>query len=114
MSDHGEDLFDDAGNLSGHGNHPATPYVTQVPLFVWTSPRYHSAYPEKMENMRKNRHEEISADNMFYSILDMANIGYDGEDLSMSFASERFKTNARTFLTINGQLLNFDRFGQAN
>ena len=108
ISDHGEDLFDDARNLALHGLGTPTIYVAQVPMFVWTSVLYNEVYPEKQQNLIRNKSQKISTDNIFYSILDLANITYSHENLAKSFASETFRPDKRRLLTTNNEVIDYD------
>ncbi len=108
ISDHGEDLFDDSRKLALHGNGTPTVYVAQVPMFVWTSALYNEVYPEKQQNLIRNKSQKISTDNIFYSILDLANITYSHENLAKSFASETFRPDKRRLLTTNNEVIDYD------
>lgn len=90
VSDHGENLFDDARNLFMHSGPAPTRYETHVPAFIWTSALYKSHYSAKVDSLEKNRSSKLSHTNVFHTVLDMANIGLDGEQPSMSFASHQF------------------------
>jgi len=83
VSDHGENLMDTERNLKGHGF--SNQYELQIPTFVWFSEKYRELYPEKIIAARGNIDKKISISNIFYSILDIADIRFDGFDSSMSF-----------------------------
>lgn len=108
ISDHGEDLFDDNRNSFGHFDTQLSRYKVHIPLFIWMSERYSSIYSEKNENILKNRKKEVGADNIFYSILDMSNIGYKEEATTKSFASSNFKSSERRILTVRGLIINYE------
>jgi hypothetical protein len=55
-----------------------------------------------------NKDKGISVENIFFSILDIANIAYDGEDLTRSIASHNLKTYKREVLTVNNDRIPFD------
>ena len=40
FSDHGENLLDDENNRFGHGGVIPTLFVTDVPIFIWTSKEF--------------------------------------------------------------------------
>lgn len=94
VSDHGENLFDDARNLFMHSVPAPTKHEIHVPAFIWTSALYRSRYSEKVDALRSNRSSKISHTHVFHTVLDMANIALDGEQPSMSFASRRFSEPA--------------------
>ena len=103
ISDHGENLFDDARYLS---RRQTSKYVLHIPLFVWTSDSYNDVYPEKKENIFANKNKAVSTENIFYSILDMSNIGFDGEDFSRSIANGAFQPTQRSFIGPSGRVMN--------
>jgi len=108
ISDHGENLYDDDRNLRGHGSPQPSKYETHVPLFLWLSEHYKNVYPDKYLTMKMNKDKGISSENIFFSILDIANITYDGEDLTRSIASSNLKTYKREVLTVNNNRIPFD------
>jgi predicted KAP-like P-loop ATPase len=55
-----------------------------------------------------NRKREISLENIFYSILDIANITYADEDLTRSIANHNLKQHKREVLTVNNGRIPFD------
>jgi glucan phosphoethanolaminetransferase (alkaline phosphatase superfamily) len=109
IPDHGEDLFDDDKNLFGHGNREITKYVAHIPLFVWLSTPYKIIYPKKSEAVFKNRAVKISAGNLFYSVLDMADISYEGEDLTKSMFSSNLKSYHRYIISTDYKLVDCDK-----
>lgn len=102
VSDHGECLFDGDSRIRGHGF--GLKEDLHIPMFIWTSKAYRIAYPQKVQNLIANKDRSLSAENIFYSFLDMANISYDGEDSSKSFASSTYTPRKRTFVTKAGHL----------
>jgi len=77
-------------------------------MFVWTSALYNEVYPEKQQNLIRNKSQKLSANNIFYSLLDLANITYSHENLAKSFASETFTSDKRSLLTINNEVIDYD------
>lgn len=96
LSDHGEELFDNgAEELRFHTQ--ITPSTLHVPFFLWVSDLYKHFYPEKVLAILNNRKKSIGADNVFYSLLDMANITFDGMDTSKSIASNAFQVSPQKY-----------------
>jgi glucan phosphoethanolaminetransferase (alkaline phosphatase superfamily) len=87
VADHGENLFDTDENIVFHGGSKFTEYDFHVPFFVWTSEKYKKQYPEKTENLQRNKDKKLSTDNIFYSWLDIAHITFPEQILSKSIAS---------------------------
>ena len=105
VSDHGEYI---SPKVSGHGHtyHP-TKEEYHVPLMVWYSDEYKKAYPEKAGNVIKHKDEPISADHVFWSVLDMANIRIDStlQQDGMSVFGEQLKYKNRTLLLPDGKTI---------
>ena len=72
ISDHGEFI---SNKVSGHGHtyHPGKNEY-HVPLMVWYNDKYENVYSQKVANMIRHKNEPVSADNIFWSVLDMAGI----------------------------------------
>ncbi|HYC42681.1 MAG TPA: phosphoethanolamine transferase [Noviherbaspirillum sp.] len=93
VSDHGQTLYDGSCDLAFHGHN--TQYEFHVPAFVWVSDQYKELYPHKMERLRKNRKAKLTTENMFHSLLDMADIRYPTEQLERSFFHKKFRSHKR-------------------
>lgn len=115
LSDHGENLYDDASNMAVHANARPTRLEIHVPLFIWTSRQYRELWPEKTERMNTNRDEAVSTSNLFHSLLDMADITYPGEKRELSIASEGFKADSlRYVLTPDKQIMEINLYDDGN
>ena len=88
VSDHGENLFDTPENVMLHGGSNFTEYDLHVPFFVWTSNEYKQHYPEKADNLLRNKDKRLTTDCIFYSFLDIADITFPEQILSKSISSE--------------------------
>ncbi|MEP7169810.1 MAG: sulfatase-like hydrolase/transferase [Bacteroidota bacterium] len=89
-SDHGEDLFDDCRNLTGHGA-TFTEASFRIPFFVFTNTFFESKYPEKISNLVKNKNQKIAAgEDIFYSLADLVNINFPSQQLIKSISSVEF------------------------
>lgn len=96
ISDHGEDLYDaDPDQIDFHFR-PSTATL-KVPLFVWTSDLYKKVYLQKQNNLEANVANKIGAENMFYSLIDMANITFSGFDSTRSIAHTYFQPSEQKF-----------------
>lgn len=85
-SDHGESFWDDERKMSLHGSYQISEYEYHVPLFIWYSDEYAALYPQKVQQIQKNKHTSVSSDVVFYSMLDIAGIN-DVVDSTRSVAS---------------------------
>jgi len=93
VSDHGQTLYDKSCNLAFHGHN--TQYEFHVPAFVWYSDQYQARYPDKVAQLQRHRKERLSTENVFHTLLDLADIRYGDERLEWSIASRRFELHKR-------------------
>jgi glucan phosphoethanolaminetransferase (alkaline phosphatase superfamily) len=93
VSDHGQTLYDGTCNLAFHGHN--TQYEFHVPAFVWYSDAYQAAYPDKVIQLKLHQHAKLATENVFHSLLDMADIRYSTEQLQWSFFSPKLKRHKR-------------------
>jgi len=93
VADHGQTLYDKSCKIAFHGHN--TQYEFHVPAFVWYSGSYGERFPGKVEQLRRHRKARLSTENMFHTVLDMADIRYPGESLDRSFVNPAFKRHKR-------------------
>jgi glucan phosphoethanolaminetransferase (alkaline phosphatase superfamily) len=93
VSDHGQTLYDQSCDLAFHGHN--TQYEFHVPAFVWYSDQYQLRHPGKVAELRRHRKARLATENMFHTLLDLADIRYPGERLEWSFMNAQFRTHKR-------------------
>jgi glucan phosphoethanolaminetransferase (alkaline phosphatase superfamily) len=93
VSDHGQSLYDGSCTLAFHGHN--TQYDFHVPAFVWYSDRYKSTYPKKIAQLLCLKKARLTTENVFHSLLDMADIRYPTEQLERSFFHKNFARHKR-------------------
>lgn len=93
VSDHGQTLYDNSCNLAFHGHN--TQYEFHVPAFVWYSEQFQARYPVKVGQLAAHRGARLATENMFHTLLDLADIRYGAEKLEWSFLSAQFKPHKR-------------------
>jgi len=93
VSDHGQTLYDGSCNLAFHGHN--TQYEFHVPAFMWYSKAYAQRFPEKIANLSQHQHAKLSTENVFHTMLDMADIRYPSEQLERSILSSRLSFHKR-------------------
>jgi glucan phosphoethanolaminetransferase (alkaline phosphatase superfamily) len=93
LSDHGETLFDDMCPASMHGHN--TDYEFHIPAFFWYSDQFHQMYPEKVGAIEANRNAPLSTENVFYSMLDIADIKVQEDQNERSFVSSSLIAHPR-------------------
>jgi len=93
VSDHGQTLYDGSCKVAFHGHN--TQYEFHVPALVWYSDLYRATHPGKVNQLIKNRQAKLATENIFHSLLDMADIRYESEQLEWSFLNKKFKQHKR-------------------
>jgi glucan phosphoethanolaminetransferase (alkaline phosphatase superfamily) len=93
VSDHGQVLYDGSCELAFHGHN--TQYEFHVPALVWYSDLYRISHPSKVARLLHNKRAKLATENIFHSLLDMADIHYGTEHLEWSFLSQKFKQHKR-------------------
>lgn len=96
ISDHGENLYDDASNKLMHAYINPTKYEIEIPLIIWNSQQYKRQYSDKVRTLLQHTSKRIQTINTFHTLLDLANIGYPKENLRKSFSSIQFDTLSKT------------------
>jgi glucan phosphoethanolaminetransferase (alkaline phosphatase superfamily) len=92
-SDHGENLHDGTCDYVLHGHN--SQYDFHIPMLVWYSDAYATEQPHKVALLKRNLKEKLTTENNFESLVDIADIGYPGQRLEWSFASDRFTPHTR-------------------
>jgi glucan phosphoethanolaminetransferase (alkaline phosphatase superfamily) len=103
VSDHGEDLRPGSGGHGGSCRPDKAEY--HVPLIIWNSKTWIDNNPSKYKALRRNRNVPCNADNIFYSICDMADINlherYTKKEWSL--LSDLFEPHDRLLLLPDGR-----------
>ena len=85
-SDHGEDLFDQGCDKSGHGN--ATKHNFEIAAFAWYSDLFALSHPEKVNKLRQNQNAKISQISIFPTLVEAASIHLPNDPLSKSVTGD--------------------------
>ncbi|RSZ55771.1 lipid A phosphoethanolamine transferase [Massilia atriviolacea] len=93
VSDHGQSLYDKSCKLAFHGHN--TQFDFHVPALLWYSEQYRARYPAKVEQLQRHRDARLATENMFHTVLDLADIRYPGERLERSFVNPGFREHKR-------------------
>ncbi len=93
VSDHGQTLYDGTCTLAFHGHN--TQHEFHIPALVWYSDLYQAAHPAKVARLQRNKNAKLSTENVFHSLLDLADIRYSTERLEWSLFSPEFKQHKR-------------------
>lgn len=93
VADHGQTLYDNSCKLAFHGHN--TDYEFHVPAFAWYSTPYALRYPAKVAQLKRHQGARLTTENMFHTMLDLADISYPGQTLDWSFVNPAFKPHTR-------------------
>ena len=74
--DHGENMLDDARQLTAHALKRPTWWDTRVPLIVWASPSWRAAHPDRWQQMMANRGAPLMHMDVVPTLLGAAGIRY--------------------------------------
>ncbi|SEA47377.1 MAG: sulfatase-like hydrolase/transferase [Candidatus Thiothrix putei] len=92
-ADHGENLFDNECDKSGHGH--GTEYDFRVASLWWNSAEYADLQPEKVAYIRTRQDMPLTTEHTFYTMLDAANIEYPVKDKRKSILSSTWLSHPR-------------------
>ncbi|WP_442784001.1 phosphoethanolamine transferase [Collimonas fungivorans] len=93
FSDHGQTLYDGSCKIAFHGHN--TQFEFHIPAMMWYSDLYRQAYPDKVDQLLRHRRTRMSTENVFHSLLDLADIRYPDEHLEWSFLSSKLRPHKR-------------------
>lgn len=93
VADHGQTLYDKSCKIAFHGHN--TQYEFHVPAFVWYSDAYRERFPAKVDQLLRHRKARLATENMFHTMLDLADVRYPDERLEWSFVNPAFKRHTR-------------------
>ena len=93
VADHGQTLYDGTCRLAFHGHN--TDYEFHVPAFMWFSDQYLDRYPDKVSALLRNRKAKLATENIFHTMLDVANIRYPDDKPAWSFVNKDFQVHKR-------------------
>ena len=98
LSDHGEQIYDDAehiyGRMFGSQQSEATlKNVYQVPLMIWCSDTYRAKHPDDFERLSEARDREVCAADIPYLLYDLAGINFNYHHPERSFIHPSFQSH---------------------
>ena len=109
LSDHGENIFDTPAQLFGHGSTTPTNFEIKIPFLIWPSHQYKEHYTDKILSLIQNKDKRLSTTNIFYSLLDAANIDCPYQNITKSVFNLNFKEDSiRSVLLPDLSVINFN------
>jgi glucan phosphoethanolaminetransferase (alkaline phosphatase superfamily) len=106
ISDHGENLNHPVASPFFHGQW--TRDVMHIPMFVWLSPSYRAAMPDKVAQLTLRQASPFSGDATFHTLLDMAGLDCNRLERSKSLASPAWTPSRRLMIGWEGNIGDYD------
>src|SRR3984957_1749602 len=108
ISDHGENLFDDANHYSLHEEVVPTVYTLHIPFFMWYCDSLKNIFPTKIDWLIKHRNNKIGVEDVIHTIADMSNIHFSLKDSLKCIDQEFFKDSKQKALSENDKVYYYD------
>lgn len=90
LPDHGETVYDDNSNFSGHVEENPNHYMLEVPMVMWASDKFKETYPQKWAAINAAVNRPYMTDDMIHTILDIADIKTTEYDPARSIINQDF------------------------
>lgn len=98
ISDHGEDVYDDARERFLHSSPDVSYYQLHVPMLLWTNAAYREAHPQLVATAEGNERSAISSNSIFPTMLELAGIRSPYRRDSLSIVNPSFHSRPRYYL----------------
>lgn len=98
LSDHGEDIFDDARERYLHASPIPTYYQLHIPYVIWFSKAYREVFPDKYQNALSHDALPVSTNSVFHTMLDLANVHTSKSDSTFALTNQAFEIRGRMYL----------------
>ena len=100
LSDHGEDILDDARERYLHASPVPTYYQLHVPLILWMSSEYMEKHPELYSAASRHQSLDVASSRIvFHTLLSMAGIESPYLHAEKSLVNEEYVPGERLYLT---------------
>lgn len=111
-SDHGENIFDDSRRRFLHASPVPTYYELHVPLMVWLSDSYRSAYPSVVSALSANCHKTVqTSESVFHTMLSLAGIATPYRVERLSVASPSYVCSPVRYLDDHNRPVDYSQLG---
>lgn len=99
VSDHGEDIFDDARHRFLHASPTPTYYQIHVPMLVWMSDAYVAEHPDKAEAVHSNSGKNVSSSrSTFHTLVSLAGLDMPAYDPEAALTEGAYTEPVRMYL----------------
>ena len=90
VPDHGEAVYDEGEDMSGHIEENPTHHMIEIPVIMWASEKFRAKYPEKWEQIKKAADRPYMTDDMIHTVMDLADIKTAEFDPTRSIVNDKF------------------------
>ena len=111
LSDHGEDIFDDARARYLHASPIPTYYQLHIPYIIWFSNDYRTVFPEKYRTAISHGAYPVSTNSVFHTVLDIASVRTSVSDSTLALTNPAFAVRDRMFLGDHDEPVPFWKVG---
>lgn len=109
ISDHGEDLYDDARKLYMHASPYPSYYQLHVPLICWTSDSYNALHEDRVGMMVSRQQDPLQSDCVYPTLLSLMGIKCNYGQTELSLADANYKSKAqRTYLNDHNKMMRLE------
>ena len=98
LSDHGEDIFDDARARYLHASPIPTYYQLHIPYLIWFSDGYRQLFPQKYTEAQAHAMTPISTNTVFHTMLDLASVRTNLSDSTKAVTNQAYQICDRMYL----------------
>ena len=99
LSDHGEDILDDARERYLHASPVPTYYQLHVPLLMWMSPQFEAEHPNLVKSASLHQNLDVSSSRIvFHTLLDLAGIETPYLHPEKSLVNPKYEPGPRLYL----------------
>ena len=90
VPDHGEAVYDEGEDMSGHIEENPTHHMIEVPVIMWASDKFKAKYPEKWEQIKSAVNRPYMTDDMIHTVMDISDIKTADFDPTKSIVNAQF------------------------
>ena len=90
VPDHGEAVYDEGEDMSGHIEENPTHHMIEVPVIMWASNKFKAKYPEKWEQIKSAVNRPYMTDDMIHTVMDISDIKTADFDPAKSIVNAQF------------------------
>ena len=93
VPDHGEAVYDEGNDMSGHIEENPTHHMIEIPVIMWASDKFKAKYPEKWAQIKAAVNNPYMTDDMIHTVMDIADIKTPEFDPARSIINAKFNAN---------------------